>query len=331
MYDFNKAFEKATLKDILKYTTEYDIYSYYIGSQFKIGRVMKSPLREDIHPSFGIFKSNISGDLLWKDQGTGKTGNIISFVAELFSITNDNALHKIFQDVIHKDLIPRTLKGEKIKEYYKNIKTIISIQRKNFTEVDDEYWGQYFITRDILKYFNICPIYTFWVNDTISKIFYSKINPLYAYKVFDKYQIYNPYGAKKNKFRNNCTVYDLYGLEQLPNYGNLLIITKSMKDVMVLHRLGYTAIAPTGETTPIPKEIITSLKNKFNRIVVLYDNDEAGIKGAKKLCKDNELEYVIIPKEYYTKFNIKDISDYIKTYKITKTRQLLKDLLDEKG
>ena len=73
------------LKDILKLTTEYDIYSFYIGDQFKIGKVMRSPLREDIHPSFGIYKSSIGGNLMWKDQATGKTGNVIQFICEKYS------------------------------------------------------------------------------------------------------------------------------------------------------------------------------------------------------------------------------------------------------
>lgn len=331
MYDLENTVETdASLRNLLRLTTEYDIYSFYIGGQFSIGKVMKSPLRKDIHPSFGIFKSSISGNLLWKDQATGKTGNIIHFVAELFNISYEDAFHKILIEY-EDDKIGPTKEGEKIQQSYKKMKTIISIQKKNFTEIDEVYWEQYFITREILKKYDVSPIHTFWVNDTISNIFYTKEQPLYAYRVFDKYQIYSPYGSKKNKFRTSCTTYDMYGLEQLPQYGNLLIITKSNKDMMVLDRLGYDAIAPTGESTPIPIDIMQSLRERFKRIVVLYDNDESGIKGAKKLSSTNHLEYICIPIEYYTKFKIKDISDFIKAYKITKTKQLLKDLLNEKG
>jgi hypothetical protein len=330
MYDLENIVEIENLKDLLRYTTEYDIYSYYIGDQFKIGKVMKSPLRKDIHPSFGIFKATISGNLLWKDQATGKTGNVIQFVAELFNLSQDNALQKIAHDV-KDNLIKVSKEGERLQESYRKTKTVISIQKKNFTDIDDTFWGQYFITRDILKAHNVYPIQTFWVNDIISNLFYTKDQPLYAYGVFDKYQIYCPHGIKKNKFRTNCSKYDMYGLEQIPALGQLLIITKSNKDVMVLDRLGYCAIAPTGENTPIPLEIMTDLKNRFKRIIILYDNDEAGVKGSKELSKTHELENIHIPFEYYQKFGIKDISDYIKSYKVTKSKQLLKDLLNEKG
>jgi len=331
MYDLENTVEVDNLKDILKLTTEYDIYSFYIGDQFKIGKVMRSPLREDIHPSFGVYKSSIRGNLMWKDQATGKTGNVVQFVSEKFNISYNDALKKILSDIENVN-ISCTEKGRYIQESYSRVKTVISVQRKNFTDIDDQYWGQYYVSREILKKHNVYPIAAFWVNDIVSSIFYTKEKPLYAYQVFDKFQIYCPYGDKKNKFRTNTSIYDIHGLEQLPKYGNLLIITKSKKDVLVLDKLGYTAIAPCGENTPIPESIIQNLKERFDNIIILYDNDKAGMEGAKKLADTYNLTYVYIPIDYNLMFKIKDISDYIKNFKITRTRELLKKLLTcEKG
>lgn len=326
MYDLENIVEVDSLGDLLKLTTEYDIYSYYIGDQIIIGRIMRSPLRQDTHPSFGIFKSSIRGNLMWKDQATGKTGNVVMFVSELKQITYEEALKQILLD-IELSNIRTTKEGKSLEESYKKVRTTISVQKKNFTETDDEYWESYFITRDILKKFDVYPILTFWVNDIPSSLFYSKEQPLYAYQVFDKFQIYCPKGQKKNKFRTNTTIFDIHGLEQLPKYGKLLIITKSKKDVMVLDRLGYNAIAPCGENTPIPKVIIDDLKQRFNRIIILYDNDKAGLEGAEKLANEHGLKWGYIPIHYYDMFKIKDISDFIKNYKVTKTRDLLKEII----
>jgi len=332
MYDLENTVEVDNLKDLLKLTTEYDIYSYYIGEPIKIGRIIHSPLRKDVHPSFGIFKSSIRGNLMWKDQGTGKTGNVIQFISEKFHISYDSALQRVTEDV-ENNSIRTTKRGKEIQEIYSKTKTIISIQKKNFTEVDDAYWEQYFVDRDILKKHNVHPIVTFWVNDMPSVLFYSKQYPLYAYQVFDRFQIYCPYGKKFNKFRNSTTTYDIHGLEQLPKYGKLLIITKSKKDVMVLDRLGFDAIAPCGENTPIPEVIISDLRRRFNRLVILYDNDPAGLKGALKLATEHNIEWTHLPLKYYSMFKIKDISDFIKYFKITKTREVLKEILSscEKG
>jgi len=328
MFNIDKGIETITLKDILKRTTEYDIYQYYIGGNIKVGKIMSSPFRSDIHPSFGIFKSSKSGDLLWKDQATGETGNVVKFVEKLHNISYKDSLQKIWDDIIIGNIQCSAI-GKYIKDSYENVRTTISISRKNFTKTDDEYWEQYFIDRELLKKHLVYPIQTFWVNDIMSNIFYTKEKPLYAYEVYDKFQIYNPYGDRKDKFRTNCTTYDLYGYEQLPWTGNILIITKSKKDVIVLDRLGYTAVAPTGEHASIPDKLIDQLKNRFKKIYIFYDNDEAGIKGAKKLSASIDCPYIHIPEEQYKKFGIKDISDYIKAYKITKSKELIKSLIQD--
>lgn len=327
MYNIDNGVDKITLEDILKRVTEYDIYQYYMGKPFKVGKIMCSPLRIDKQPSFGIFKSSKGGNLLWKDQATGETGNVISFVAKKENIQNIDALKKIWEDVLTEKIISSCV-GKYIQDMYKNVRTTISITRKNFTKTDDEYWGQYYIDRDLLKKHLVSPIQTFWVNDIKSNIVYTKEKPLYAYEVYDKFQIYNPYGEKEDKFRTNCGPYDLYGYEQLPWTGKTLIITKSKKDVMVLDRLGYNAVAPTGESSIIPERLLKQLKDRFEDIYIFYDNDEPGIKGAEKLSEKTGFKYIYVPIEYYKKFGIKDISDFIKAYKVTKSKDLIKTLIN---
>jgi hypothetical protein len=266
---------------------------------------------------------------MWKDQATGKTGNVIQFVSELFNINYDDALQKVIKD-IDLNNIKITEEGLYIQQLYSKLKTIISVQKKYFTEKDDEYWEQYFISREILKKYNVYPIHTFWVNDIPSNLFYTKKQPIYAYQVFDKFQIYSPYASRKNKFRTNTTIYDIHGLEQLPKYGKLLIITKSKKDVMVFDRLGYNSIAPVGENTPIPDTIMQNLKDRFNRIIIFYDNDLPGMKGAKKLAEQYSLEMFYLPINYNLMFKIKDISDFIKQFRITRTKEILKEIFNKR-
>ena len=319
--------EKVTIEEILKRTTEYDIYSYYIPNKFEIGKVISSPFRQDVHPSFGIFKSNKSGSLLFKDQATNQTGDCFKFVEIKFNLTFKEALDKIWNDIIANDL-HITKKGIIIRDYYKNKKTIVSVKRKNFTKTDDDYWGQYHINRDTLKQYNVFPISRFWVNDYISSFEYSHDNPMYAYKIFNSFKVYRPYSKlKKDKWRSGCSVNDIQGWEQLPKKGKILVITKSLKDIMVLSQFKLPSIAPPGETTIIPQSVLNDLKKRFKRIVVLYDYDEAGLLGAKKMQTEYSLETIFIPKHYLDLYNIKDISDYIKEFGIDKTKALLKELL----
>ena len=323
MYDTRLTDIELSLEGILDKTTEYDIYRYYIGDNFSIGKIMSSPFRSDKNPSFGIFKSSRTSSLLYKDLATGSSGNCISFVQELFNISYREAIVKIISDTINKNLTIST-EGISIKEDYESTKTIISVRRKNFCKTDDDYWGQYYLFRDDLRHFNVFPIHEYWLNEIVQPWAYKWDNPGYAYQIYNKYKLYKPLSIKKYKWISNCNSYDIQGMEQLTYKNNLLIITKALKDAMVLYKLGYNAIAPNGENHSIPKEVMTNLIDRFDNIVVFYDNDEAGINGANKIASKYELKTIFIPDNYP-----KDISDYIKQYGIDKSKELLKQLLND--
>lgn len=289
---------------------------------------MSSPFRNDTHPSWSIFRSNV-GRLMWKDFATGDSGDSVKFVQTLFDLTYKQTLQKIWDDLI-KDHglrpIPRKVQSA---EKISIPKTIIGIKRKYFTKADDEYWGQYGINRNTLKHFNVYPIETFWTNDKPGTLTYSPTSPLYAYKIYDKFKIYKPYASNRaNKWRNNCSSFDMQGLEQLPETGELLIITKSLKDVMVLYDHGYIAVAPQSEQSPIPKSIMENLKSRFKKIIIFFDYDEGGLQGAKKLSEKYDIPSIFIPLHYLEIYGAKDISDFKKEMGENKTSKLLKELFD---
>jgi 5S rRNA maturation endonuclease (ribonuclease M5) len=151
---------------------------------------------------------------------------------------------------------------------------------------------------------------------------------MYAYKVFNKFRIYRPLETNKlYKWKGNLSNYDIQGWEQLPKDNELLIITKSLKDVMVLKTFGYYAIAPSCETANIPDKIIKEITKHFQRIIVLYDYDDTGTNGAKRLKEKYNFEIVFIPLDYYKLYNTKDISDYRKEFGEKKTKELLKEMI----
>lgn len=322
MYDTRLIDEEIALQTILKSTTEYDIYSYYIGNRFDIGRIMLSPLREDKHPSFGIFKSERYGKLLFKDQATGLFGDCITFVSKLFNISYREATIKIISDL--NNGLTFSTEGIDIQEDYKSISTIISVKKKPFCKADDDYWGQFSLFRDDLRHFNVYPISEYWLNGIVQPWSYKYDNPGYAYELYNKYKIYKPLSEKKYKWISNCGSYDIQGYEQLSMNGDLLIITKALKDVMVLYKLGYQAIAPQGENHSIPEKVITTLKSRFTNIIVFYDNDKAGQTGSNKIANKYELKQIFIPTDLP-----KDISDYTKEYGLDNSKELLNNLLND--
>ena len=328
VYNTAKVTDEVTLDKILTKLDPLDIYTFYIGKEVKLNKPINSPLREDKNPSWTLFKAR-SGDLMYKDFANGESGNVVHLVRHMFDLTYYKALERIWSDMMTGDKIKNGHTRPKVERVNK-IETELTVKRKYFTQTDDNYWGQYDIDRDILKYFNVSPIQMYWHNGTQGSLTYSKESPMYAYKVFDKFKIYRPYSKyKKDKWRNNCGSYDLQGLEQLPETGDLLIITKSLKDVMVLYKHGYTSVAPQSENSIIPTVLMEHLKTRFKEIIVFFDYDEGGIKGAEALCKKHDLKKLFISKHYLEIYGIKDISDFAKEMSKEKTIELLKELFDE--
>ena len=134
---------------------------------------------------------------------------------------------------------------------------------------------------------------------------------MYVYKVYDKLKIYRPLAIKKEKWIGNTTKNYILGYKQLPEQGDLLIITKSLKDVMCLKSLGYNSISPSSEGTLLPEIVIKDLSNRFKQLIVLFDNDTQGIKSAQKIKTIYNINNITIPLD----LEVKDISEYYNKFK----------------
>ena len=317
MYDSTKKKEPLTLDYILSKVNEYDIYASYIG-QFKPGLIYNSPFRKDTNPSFGVFLSKRTGKLLFKDHGSGVCGDVIKFVREITGISNYN---EVLQEIVRRLKITNktVLKSTKPIE---SKETVIGIVRQAFTKIDEQYWGSYHISMPTLEKYNVHSIKYYLCNGIVKGI-YKDENPMYAYKVYNNFKIYRPLGDKFTKWRNNLTDIDVQGYAQLPKKGNLLIITKSLKDVMVLHEMGYNAVSPSSESTFIPDIVLNDLKKRFKNILICFDRDVPGVQNMRKVSLKTGLKGFLVHKS----FKAKDISDAVKTNGFESVHDWLKKLL----
>ena len=305
MYSKEKAKELAnpiTLEYILSKVTEYDIYAHYLG-QFKVGMIYQSPFRKDKNPSFGIFYSKRTKQLLFKDHGTGECGNVIKFVQLYTGKTNYN---DILQDIVAKLNITPETRLDSSKQYIPSTETVIGVVRQEFTDTDIKYWNQFNISTKTLKKFNVNSIKYYLCNGVVKGI-YKPENPMYAYKVYNNFKVYRPLGDKYTKWRNNLTEYDVQGYEQLPKKGEICIITKSLKDVMCLHEMGIPAISPSSESTWIPDTVLEDILKRFKRVLICFDRDGPGVRNLRKISLKTGLEPMLVHK----KWKAKDISDAI--------------------
>ena len=307
-----------TLESLLTKVTEYDIFAKYIGD-FRIGNVYNSPLRDDSNASLGIFVSNRDNVLLYKDLSTGDCGNVVKFVKKLKGLTT----YKETLEEIAKDLNIYSMTAElKHRKIYEPKSKDISVVRKPFNHIDLDFWAKFYISKETLDLFKVASISKYVLNGIV-KAEYAKDNPMYCYKVFNKFKIYRPLDTKSNKWRGNLGSLDIQGFEQLPESGELLIITKSLKDVMTLHELGYVAIAPASESVIIPDIAINTLKRRFKRIIVFYDRDRTGMQFTRKMVRLHAFEFMFINKKHKQK----DISDFVKEFGSKRALNILNEMI----
>jgi len=322
IYDTTKIKDNIniTLDWILSKVTEYDIYAAYIGN-FKVGMIYNSPFRKDKNPSFGCFYSRTTKQLMFKDHGTGECGNVIKFVSLLTGITNYS---DILSNIVDKLKITNDTTLVSSKQYISSTETVIGVVRQDFTQTDINYWSQFNISINTLKKFGVSSIKYYLCNGIVKGI-YKDTNPMYAYKVYNNFKIYRPLADKYTKWRNNLTENDIQGFKQLPKTGDILVITKSMKDVMCLYEMGIPAISPSSESTFIPDKALNQLKKRFKTILICFDRDQAGCKYLRKISLKTGLKPFLVHK----KWKAKDISDAIKANSFEAIKQWIYEELEK--
>lgn len=338
MFDFFVLKElELTKGNILKKISEYDVFRYYIGD-FKLNKAISAPHRKDKTPSFSIYQGRC--DLLFKDHATGESGNFIKLVQIIFSCDYEEALSKINED-FNLQLVPIKFglyQGKsRLKE--KNISTIeeskkFRIVEKNFTKEELAYWANHGINKEWLDFFNIksCK-FVYFGKDVIMQSSYKDFVFSYAFMQNQeiRHKIYCPKATvKKYRFLGNTDSHTIQGYEQMLIYKNtkpnkVLIISKSLKDVVFLSILGYCAVALNSESVSILPEVAEKLQG-FEYTFLWYDDDEAGRTNSKRLLEENPW----IDGEIFTgQANAKDPTDFFKLYGLEETKKMIKQKIED--
>lgn len=321
-------------ENILLFLTDEIIFRKYINRNFRIGEVFNSPLRPggDPHPSFGIYYNTFLNKLMYKDQGGGGDGgDCFKFIMRLYNDTFWGACNRINRDfnlnLGGKSYNIHDIKAINTELNIKKVKKDIKFEKRQWSLTDELYWSQYGISLKTLDFFNVHAVNRYWSDGKLLR-YYTEKYPIYAYyfpRTGNK-KIYVPNDVFPNKWYSNANNnWDIQGYDQLPEKGDLCIITKSMKDVMCLYELGYNSVATHAEGNYINPDFISHLKERFKQVIFFYDNDKTGIVSAEKMSVLYECEYIYIP----IKYSEKDISDFYKNQGELNTIKLIKELINE--
>lgn len=285
---FSFANSNVSLEEFQQHITNEDIFFYYLGD-FENNSWFSSPWRNDTTPSLRI--SYYKNKWVWTDFGEdSRPKDGISFIMRYYNISFYEAIQKGWQDITEK-ATPLTKK--KIIKH--DAKSYCSIRNLNDHEL--EYWGKANIDQQDLNFFDV-------VSGEIRHngiLWHSskKDDPLFIY-MWDKktpiYKGYRPFAPNSRlKFYSKNISGHIQGWDKLPETDDILIITKSYKDVIVWWKLGYPAIAPHSENMFISPFDLYNLESRFKHIYINYDNDETGVKKSIQYSSEHNLKYFNLP------------------------------------
>jgi hypothetical protein len=303
-----------------------DVYVKYFGF-CEINKKFTNPLRRDNKADCWFYWNE--GILYFHDPAWRQTYTAVTIVMKVEGLTYYRALEKIYNTFLENSNYQPTVNPQRINKSTKskNIKTTI----QPFTETDIEFLKSYGIGSEFCKKAKWFSIKHYWINDVLMYT-YSKYNPCIGYYFKGRWKLYF-YKNKDWRFLSNTNKEDIQGYEILPENGDLLIITKSFKDIGTLYEQGIYAIAPQAESIVIQQDIIDDLKKRFKVIYTLMDYDNAGIHLAWQMRKLYGIKPLFFTDRLWNRkggyMTAKDISDYRKLYGFENLKQLINKLKND--
>lgn len=311
---FSSGRPSVSLQEVLSVTTEATIASHYLGIK-AIPCLIQSPLRQDNHPSFGIYSPN-GTEVNYIDFSTRESGRIFKLLSKIWNIPYEEVYTRIYKDFSQSNSItPINIVASNIKTKECNTNSIeIEVKIRKWENYDIEYWKSYGISLEWLKYAEVYPISHKIVTKDGQKYIFGADKYAYAYVERKEnnitLKIYQPFNKKGFKWssKHDKSVISLW--TKVPKKGEKICICSSLKDALCLWaNTGIPSLAIQGEGYPISNTAINELKNRYKRIYICLDNDKAGIQDAIKLASETGFINIVLPsfKEG------KDISDLYKS------------------
>lgn len=286
--------ERIDYKVLLDNISQEEVFNQFLGIYPNLYQKIRSPFRSnDKSPGCRFEWKN---GLLCLVENTGFNGRIYwDIFKTVMFIKNCN-----FQEALSYIAAGR----------YSTVKSVPVYKPKLEIRFDTDIWGDnlFGLSSDILLSEYVYKVKNYyagregnWKKNFLHK---NTLTIAYHFPKTDHVKLYWPLETE-NRWYSNCTNQDIFGLDLLNETGDLLIISKSQKDRLTLkYHYGYeNVIAVQNEGCYIPENIMDQLKLRFNRVIVIFDNDDTGYDQAQKLSSKYGIEYRIL------ELDTKDIYD----------------------
>lgn len=289
---------------------------------------MKSLFNDkDKTPSMFVYIDKKKSVYRFKDFSSGKGGCHIELVKMMFNLNYHQACLKILEE--YNDYLLHNNGSYDVQDFKHQSKyRVDAFVVRQWNARDQYFWTQYNIGSKLLDKYGVKPLeqYTMTKTDEDGNSIHLIIQGLYIYGYFKQdgtlYKIYQPKTQDRKFLKVN---HYIQGSEQLENKAWLLICS-SLKDLMSVRSLGLNIdlVAPDSENTLIPHTQMDHWLGTYEKVLVLFDNDTAGMQSVEKYVQ----RYPGIQPVYL--HMSKDVSDSIRDHGAHEVRERLVPIINRK-
>lgn len=342
-FDFSPADIIVVSKDwVFSRVSEKEVMDFYLGRSYDYGEMFRSPFRRDRTPTCHVFVSNRNRPM-FRDFAEDKPIDCIEVAQRSTGIWGFYPiLRKITEDLGLAGRQERTTlqiqeEQDELREKARAQKAHIQIKIQPWQRVDRQYLEKYGLNdTDLLEQFKVYSPEVVWLHGE-RYYYWNERDPALAYFFgtakdgSERWKIYFYKRRTSPRFIGNTS--RIQGWVQLPERGNVCVMTKSLKDVMCLSLFNIPAIAMQGEMTlPYPR-IVDELKDRFANLYSLYDFDWTGVRAAKKLRDEFAIEPLFLTNGRFgtRDFGSKDFSDFVRDHSEEEVKALLREAVLHTG
>lgn len=320
--------KNITKADLAKQFGDQNIFEYYFGYEINLSKCYKSVFRTDNNSSTGFYLDK-NGYLVYNDFSTSEKLDFVAFVAKQHDLTYSQALEQIAIDfgVIEgkktSDVVPSVKKRKPLVKQEK----VIKILACPFTKEHLDYWAKYHVTEQELKENKVFAVCELNINGwTVPR------NPTdisFGYLITDRkgkdyLKVYTPANTEY-KWCSSSPNNLMFGITTLPKTSNILFICKSQKERIIVKKLFSDVVSLQLENSgSIDIEELAKLRKEYNHIIYFGDNDTAGIKFINEHMHKYVDKCYHFPPNFLTKFNIKDIADFVSLWGVENLEKYFK-------
>lgn len=281
-------------RDVFKYVNQLDVWRDILNdASLQVNEIICNPLRADSNPSCYLREYNhiiLMTDFAFPEYNKY---TCVHAVAQLHNISLNEAAQLIISKyVLHTittifNPVSKQKEGKKVKKYISNVKgnfhftAYTNINKQpTFTKEAAEYWMKRNITSQQLKAHNVYNVYCWYYNDRMivpKSICFAYYEPDTGHT-----KLYQPLADERFPYSTMSKNHINKGNTDIDS--KYCILTKSLKDLMVLENIFKDMhIYSVESESMIPDDL--SLFCKYDKVLILYDNDNAGINASNKMCE----------------------------------------------